>query len=264
MRVPEFVNPEGPTHADELAAVARGYSLRMALYRAVWELIATAEVAPMGQATMWEARLAFSTGSSGRYASGAKGAIDVSSIEYPITPLIARLAKFDAPPAPPDIFLQGDVCDTLHHGIRHALEQSLLCFRQSLYMPAAAMLAAAVEATWAECCKAVAERTGSDKLREVAAEYLAGVGKVASETRKALEQADAKGLLKAAGVTTAGVRNAELWTAAVRERRNALHWSKANSFALDHSTVANLLTEAPVHLGTLEKLRLAAGHTQIL
>src|SRR5262249_52005530 len=154
-----------------------------------------------------------------------------------------------------DVFLQGLGYPNLHPGIREAVTQALACFKRALYMPATAMLAAATEATWTECGTAVANKLAIPKLQATMADPYVGIGKKVLETRKALEQPTAKSLLRAAGQTIGKVNDAEAWTTILREKRNALHWTKAKSFAIEHSDTANLLMAAPLHLGTLEAIR---------
>jgi hypothetical protein len=77
-----------------------------------------------------------------------------------------------------------------------------------------------------------------------------------TEIRKVLESGDAKTLLAGAGRPVAKVTDAEVWTTTLRERRNALHWGKAKSFVVEHSDTASLLLGAPIHLGTLEAIRI--------
>ena len=124
-------------------------------------------------------------------------------------------------------------------------------------MPATAMLAAAAEATWTECGIKVAKRLSNTKLDAVVSDPYASISKKVSETRKALEAAEGKELLKAAHRTTADVISAELWTSTLRERRNALHWDKAKSFVVDHSETGTLIMASPQHLGMLEAIRAA-------
>ncbi len=160
-------------------------------------------------------------------------------------------------PADPDIFLEGIECKALHAGIKVAIDQSLGCFRRGLYMPATAMLAAATEAAWTECGDAVATSLVDAKLQKTLADEF-GIGKKVSEIRKCLEGGHAKPILKKAGQTISKVADAEIWTTALRDRRNALHWGKAKSFVAEHSDTANLLLAAPLHLGTLEAISTTA------
>lgn len=124
-------------------------------------------------------------------------------------------------------------------------------------MSTTAMLAAAVEAAWIECAAAVAQRLPGSKLDAIVNDQYASVSKLVAEVHKALQQPDGKALLKLAGESIAKIRDAEIWTTALRERRNALHWSKAKSFVAEHSDTATLLIAAPLHLRTLEHVRLA-------
>lgn len=158
--------------------------------------------------------------------------------------------------ADPDIFLQGVAISSLQDGIREAVALSLTCFSRGLYMPAMAMLAAGIEAAWTECDEAVAKKLSNSKLGGIVSDPFEGIGKKVSETHKALQHGDAKALLKAAGQSISKVDDAVIWTTTLRDRRNALHWGKAKSFIVDHADAANLLMPTPIHLGTLEAIRL--------
>jgi len=119
------------------------------------------------------------------------------------------------------------------------------------------MLAAAAEATWTECGGAIAKKLKNAKLDGVTNDPLMSISRKVNEVRRALEQPDGKVLLRDSGQTAPKVADAELWTSVLRDKRNALHWSKAKSFIVDHSEAADLLLGAPLHLGTLEAIRAA-------
>jgi len=249
LAIPRKIDGEAPNLPDVLANLARAFSLRLALYQAVWELIAAGELIPAEPSSRWQPVIDYNTQ---RYRGGLTlniGCAYPSRIERP--PLV------NEPPTDPDIFLQGIDCKTLHPGIREAIAQALGCFRRGLYMPATAMLAAAAEASWTECGGAVAKKLANKKLESVVNDPLASINKKVSETRKALDQTDGRVLLKDAGQHIAKVTDAEVWTATLRDRRNALHWGKAKSFVADHSETGTLLMAAPLHLGTLEAIRAA-------
>lgn len=164
-----------------------------------------------------------------------------------------------APPTDPDLFLQGEDCVALHPGIREAISQSLGCFRRGLYLPAIVMLAAGAEATWIECGTGVAVKLGNTKLQAVVADPFVSLSRKITELRKARESPTGRNLLKAAGSNLAKVTDAEIWTTTLRERRNAVHWAKAQSFIAQHSDASSLLLAAPLHLSTLEAIRRACA-----
>ena len=246
---PRAIDGDAPNLADILANVARAYSVRLALYQAIWELVAAGQLIPAGPPNSWQPTIDYKTGPCG---SGLRPNI---SCAYPIR--IDRPPLASEPPTDPDIFLQGINCKTLHHGIYEAVEQALGCFRRGLYMPATAMLAAAAEGTWTECGIAVAKKLANTTLDGVVNDQHASISKKVIAIRKALEQAAGKILLNAAGQNIPKVTDAEVWMTTLRDRRNALHWSKAKSFVADHSGTGTLLMAAPLHLGTLEAIRAA-------
>lgn len=243
-------------YQQSLESLGQSICLRFALYQAVWELISSGMIAAVGHCATWEPQVSYDTAGGG-YSSSARGGIPLQSITFPYVTEIFRLPGAERIPAATDIFLQGINCSTLHPGIREAIDQALGCFRRGLYMPATAMLAAAAEATWTECGVKVAANLANTKLEGVVGDPYASISKKVTEIKKALEAGDAKSLLKSADRTIADVVSAEVWTTALRERRNALHWDKAKSFVADQSEIGTLLMSAPQHIGTLEAIRAA-------
>lgn len=233
---------------DQIANYARGFSVRLAFYQALWELISAAELFPAESYSAWSASLGFKSG-------GHSGGLPLKGLGCPFPQGVHRPPLAPQTSTDPDIFLRGVNSKTLHSGIRAAVEQSLLCFRRGLYMPATAMLAAAAEAAWTECGVAVAKKLGNTKLDSTVSDAYASISRKVVEIQKALQAPDGKMLLKSAGRSAADLDNAEVWTTNLRERRNALHWGKAKSFVADHSETASLLMGAPLHVGTLKAIR---------
>ena len=249
-QTPDWIVAPSPELQDTICSIARGYSLRLALYQAIWELIASGEVAPLAVAKVWVPEIGYQI-------HNMRSKMQIESVKTYYVPEILRLPRAEGIATDTDIFLQGIDCTTLDPGIREAIDQALSCFRKGLYMPATAMLAAGVEGTWTECGLAVAKNLSNTKLEALVTEQLTGIGKIVLETRKALEDGNAKSLLKAAGQSVSKVLEAESWTTVLRDRRNALHWGKQKSFVADHSGTAALLMATPIHLGTLEAIRTA-------
>jgi hypothetical protein len=233
---------------DALSAIARRYSVRIAFYHASWELIASGILIPPGVVATWEAPLGYRT-------SHGAGGIPLKQLSCPYPDRLHRLPFAAIRPVDVDIFLKGLNCKTLNAGIHEAIEQSLTCFRRGLYMPATVMLAAAVEATWTECGAAVATNLSDAKLAAIVADPQISIARIVSDVRKVLEHKNAKPLLQRASRSIHQVNDVEIWTTALRDRRNALHWGKAKSFVADHAETGTLLMAAPQHLDTLEAIR---------
>src|SRR5438128_8863745 len=53
--IPRSIDGDAPNLADVLSGVARAISARLALFQAVWELIAAAEVIPAHSTERWQA-----------------------------------------------------------------------------------------------------------------------------------------------------------------------------------------------------------------
>ncbi len=245
---PKSICTESDNCENAIFPIANAYSLRLSLYRAAWELISQGFIVSVGQTEQWTPNLQYDN-------SGSRGSVTFRSplLTFPYPSKLFRLKANE--PFTADIFLNGVDCDELHEGIVHAVQESLECFRRGLYLPSIAMLFAAVEATWHECGLAVAKNLSDSKLLNTLNDPFVGIAKVASDLRKILEQNPS--LLSSAGRTRYQIADAEVWTTALRERRNTLHWGKAKSFIADHADTGTLLMAAPNHLKTLEAVRIA-------
>jgi hypothetical protein len=230
-----------------LTGVARAFSVHLAFFQAVNELVSAAELFAAGSITRWSPYINYRTSHGG-------GGIPIK-VHCSFPDKIERPSLSSSLPVDPDIFLKGIDIKSLHSGILEAIEQALKCFRRGLYMPATAMLAASVEATWTECGTALAKKLADAKVDALLNDPYISISKKVIETFKLCDTANGKALLKLALRGVPDVRNAEVWTTTLRERRNALHWGKAKSFLADHSETGTLLMAAPQHLGTLEAIR---------
>lgn len=244
---PRDVHLDSAAVDDELALIAKSCSLRMALYQAVWELVSSSDLLLAGETAMWTAQATWRTSHG-----GAGLLLDRLTCPYPSR--VRRPPLSNQPPQDVDVFLK-DLNAGLHAGVHEAVKQSLTCFRRGLFLPSLAMLAAALEAAWIECGNAVAANLMDARLQSTLADQFTSLSKKVTETRKALDSAQGKAILTAAGVTKPRLDDAVIWTSVLRERRNALHWGKAKSFVADHGDAAGLLLGAPMHLGTLEAIR---------
>jgi hypothetical protein len=153
-----------------------------------------------------------------------------------------------------DLLLDGAEVPSLHDGVLQALKQAVLCLQKSLFLPSVAMLAASAEAQWIECGRVVA-RSDAKILEAIGSPYT-GIGKIVQLLCNHLN-GPGKETLKAAGVSSGQLLEAQSWTVVLREHRNALHWGKSGTFVKSYEDVAPLLMAAPIHLGTLERLRRA-------
>jgi hypothetical protein len=212
---PKKVNLAAVDVEKSLSDAARVFSLSLAFYQAIRELVSIAELLVDGSGATWYAQI--------EYESHGRGGGIPLQISCPFPNKLVKAPHVSEVTSDPDIFLAGIACSTLHPGIHDGIEQSLDCFRRGLYMPSLAMLAAAVEACWTECGAAVAINTGDSHLNKTIANPYAHISKIVNDTRAALQSGHSKALLKNAGKVVSNVSEAELWTTVLRDRRNALH-----------------------------------------
>jgi hypothetical protein len=111
--VPKEVNTDQPNCGELLVPIARAYSIRLAFYQALWELVSACELVPSGTPSAWEASLASRTSHHGC-------GIPLKTVRCSFPDAIERMPLSLGVPSDPDIFLQGINCQTLHDGIREA------------------------------------------------------------------------------------------------------------------------------------------------
>ncbi len=248
LEVPREIDLDQAGIEQILQAIARAIGLKQAFFQAAIELSCNGCIALLGGIHRPDVRIGYRT-------SGSRGGLQ-NVFTYTAPEKITALDAAESFATDVDVFLNGTRCDHMHDGIIEAITSSLDCFRKGLYMPATVMLAAAAEATWTECGAAVAKNLQDQKLEALFADQYSSISKKVLELRKSLESQTAKPILKLALQSLAKVLDAEVWTTVLRDRRNALHWGKAKSFIAGHSETAVLLMAAPIHLGTLESIRL--------
>ena len=248
---------------DDLKQVARGLSLRLAGYYAVWELIASGHLMPAGQIEKEEPRVDWTTVTPGSGGHSGGWRFPELAYSYPVRVLRqiapARRSAF----TDGDLYLQEMGLENLHHGIEEALREATRCFRYDLYTSTVAMLGAASEGVWIELGNAlVAARSSESKVQKVKREldtHSRGIGSLVRAIVQACEDQGQSGdILKAAGVTLQDVRIAVLWWDTVRESRNVLHWEAMPTLGNTFDKVSALMLSTACHLRTLWKVRNAA------
>lgn len=247
--VPKEIDLEQPGLEELLSTIAKAIGLKQAFFQAAIELSCNGCIVLLASVSSKNVSIGYRT-------SGNRGGLP-HIFTYTAPEKIAILEQTESFACDFDVFLDGTCCAQMHDGIQEAITSSLECFRKGLYMPATVMLAAAAEATWTESGAAIARNLQDLKLEALFADQYSSISKKVLELRKVLESPTAKPLLKAASQSIGKVVDAEVWTTVLRDRRNALHWGKAKNFIAGHSETAVLLMAAPIHLNTLESIRLA-------
>ena len=248
---------DGPTPV--LLKYARNFSAQLAVYQAIWELVAVSLLVPASEVSKKRFKVTWTTVGPG--GSGQSSGFEVPNIGVPYLPEFAR------PVSPPDTILtDGDLylnelpSTTLHPGVEKALRLAVACFRQELFVPAVAMLGAASEGAWIELGKALAnghpKDSKSKKIIEDLEDDFVGTGRKINLIAELYSHRDLFGEVeKASGIKLSRVREIAVWAHTVREARNVLHWNVSPTPENTYEKVAVLLMSALPNIGDLEKLR---------
>lgn len=260
---PSKVMIRGEHVLDDLNKVARGLSLKLAGFYAVWELIASGYVMPAGQIETEVPNVEWTTVTPGSGGHSSSWRFPELTYSYPDRILRRTATARRVPFTDGDLYLREIGLENLHPGIEEALREAARCFRFDLYTSTVAMLGAASEGVWTELGNAlVAAKPGESKIQKVERELdtpSRGIGSLVKAIEQACEDQGQSGdILRAAGATLQDVRVAILWWDTVRESRNVLHWGAQPAVANSFDKVSMLMVSAVPHLRTLWEMRNAA------
>lgn len=246
---------DGTLVEETLATHARAIAMRLAVFQATWELVTAALLFPAGPAVGWTPSLGWST------RNGAGGfRLDSIRFNYPekvVRPVVeAPSALSDA-----DLFLGELGLNDINQGIIDAVALAVKCLRFDLYLPALAMLAAAAEGAWIEAGTALANAATTrdkavDKALATIRDDLAGIGQKVRAVVDLYSRRDVvRTVRETSGVSDGQLNEAAVWTAVVRDARNALHWNHEEVFRNDYAKTASLVMAAGQALRVLEAIR---------
>jgi hypothetical protein len=245
-----------------LADFARNVSLRFALFKAAWSLVQSGVLIPMGATATYKAQWGYTNIPPG--GSGSQGGIHLDSLTFPHPERVTRVLWSDDNDElnDADLYLRNLANVTLHPGIEAALRKALLCLRQDLYDPAAAMLGAAMEGAWVELGTSLVFAAGDSntgKPGKIIVSDRAGIRDRIESVCKLYEKQDLySDLWEETGVRPQSLQEIGAWSDVVRESRNILHWKARTKPNNSYSKVATLLMAALERLGRLHAVKEAA------
>lgn len=248
---------------EQLRSVARAFSLRIAGYIAVWDLISAGYVYPAGQTEMDTPHVGWTTVLPGSGGSSSGWTFPEIAHPYPTSVFYGSSVKSEGPFTDGDLYLNEIGVSDLHPGIEEALREAARAFRHDLYTAAVAMLGAASEGIWSELGSALVcaapETAKSKKLERILNDpYYGAAQLINSVTELCTDRAQSGDILKDSQVPVAEFQTAVLWSHSVREARNVLHWGATPAVANTYDKVATLMLTTAQHISTLWRIRRTA------
>jgi hypothetical protein len=257
------IHPTVDTDAT-LSQAAEAISWKLAACEAIWGLIATGLVIP-GDSDLTEQlqTLGWTTVVPGSGGQSSGWHLEQLSLPVPRRILLPRSAQsqVDQPLSDPDLFLHSVDISNLSEEVDEALREAVRCFRHDLYLASLAMLGKASEGAWIELGLSLVKAITPDgpvnieKVKSKIEDPFIGIGKKIIEIVKLYERKDLlESIQKTSGVTLQDLRNAVIWSDAVRESRNSVHYGVKPSMPNNYEKVAALLIGAVPHFRLLYKI----------
>lgn len=237
--------------AEMVSKAAKSISWRLAGCEAIWGLIASNCLIPGSSDHFEESNfVSWTTVVPGNGGQSSGWNLDEFSLPVPRRVVIrpSGLDATDKPLSDPDLYMHEIGIAGIGKDIEASLRESVLCFKNELFLGCLALLGRASEGAWIELGLALARVVpdGSPingaKLQEAMENQFLGIGKKIAEVLKAYEQKDVFGnYYKSSGYKPSDLKSVVVWADAVRESRNSIHYGAQPAMSNSYEKIAALL-----------------------
>jgi hypothetical protein len=237
-----------------ISAAANYFSWRLAACEAIWGLISSNCLIPASSDHYDESNyFSWTTVIPGSGGQSSGWHLDQFSLPVPRKVLLkpSGIYEKDAPLSDPDLYLHEMSIDGMGKDIEDSLRESVQCFKHELYLGSLALLGRASEGAWIELGLALARTVpesaavNGQKLRESMEDQFVGIGKKIAEVLKMYERRDIFGeYYKSSGYKPSDLKSVVVWSDAVRESRNSIHYGAKPAMSNSYEKVAALLIGA--------------------
>lgn len=250
-----------------IAAVADSLSWRLATAEAIWSLIHTGLLFPLSDPRGDAPTINWTT-----VVPGSGGLSSDWRFEEYVLPVPGRLRRAPSSAqadnqflAEPDLFLHSLGVASMHPEITAAFHEAVKCFRNELFTASLAMLGKASEGAWLELGASLirlvpkAEEAKYSKQRNVLEDPMMGTLKKIEAVLTIFDHQELFGQVsKASGVKLQELRSVAVWSDAVRDSRNTIHFGVAPATPNTYEKLAALLIGAVPYVRVLYRVKEAA------
>jgi hypothetical protein len=255
-----------PTQRPELqlAQISQAFSWSLAAAEAIWSLISGGSLLPNGPLYEWGKHIGWTDAPPGGGGTTSGWQFPELSISFPVTvrsaPSISGSADLTLMNG--DIYLRNLGVSGMHQDISDAIHEAIKCFRAELFTASVAMLGKASEGAWLELGKALVDWFPNAAASKIAKQVQVLEDTNASTIKKIEAVKDiynhrdiTSQLEQESEVPIGELRNISVWSDAIRDSRNTIHFGVAPAMPNTHEKVSALLIGAVPHLRVLYKLR---------
>lgn len=249
-----------------VAVVAAGDALswRLAGAEAIWSLIHSGMLLPLSEPRGDAISIDWTTVVPG--SGGVSAGWRFEETRLPVPDSVRRAPSLDGADgqflAEPDLYLNSLGIPTMHDDVASSFREAVKCFRAELYTASIAMLGKASEGSWLELGDALLsaapdeEQQKYSKQRNVLEDPMAGPFRKIEAVLAVYEHQELFApVAKATGIRPKELRVAAVWSDAVRDSRNTIHFGAQAALPNTYEKLAALLIGAAPHIKTLYQVR---------
>lgn len=255
---------------DSMAAVAvaaEGLSWQLAAREALWSLIHSGLMYSMSENISGDSTsVGWTTVVPG--SGGESSGWRFEETRLPVPQMVRRSPSLSASNqflSEPDLYLHSLGVENMHADVSQAFAEAVKCFRAELFTASLAMLGKASEGSWLELGSALVAAVTNPEAKRFAKQQVTLEDANAGTMRKVeavitiYEHADLFGdVVKASTVRPQRLKEISVWSDAVRDSRNTIHFGVDAAIPNTYEKLAALLIGAVPNVRTLYQVKAAA------
>ena len=263
--VPVVISAQTPPETA-VKAVAAFVSWHVAASEAIWALIHSGYLFGEGQSTGVLPYIRWTRVGPGN--SSYSQGWDFKSFSIPLPQTIMKsisLSDGDQFLAEPDLYLSRLHVADMHSEVERSFVEAVRCFRAELFTASLAMLGRASEGAWLELGEALLRIVPLhhvkkfEKQKDALESPMTGVlRKIDAVQTIYADQVIFASMSQASGIKPLDLKGVTVWSDAVRDSRNTIHFGVASAIPNTYEKVAALLIGAVPHIRLLYRLKGAA------
>jgi hypothetical protein len=242
---------------EMITEAAKSLSWRLAGCEAIWSLIGSHFIPGSDSSFAESTSISWTTVVPGSGGTSSGWTLDQFYVPVPSSLILkpSGLNPSDQPLSDPDLYMHELGIEGLNVDIEASLRESVHCFRHELFLGCLALLGRASEGAWIELGKNLSDiipegaPINGEKLKESMEDQFLGIGKKINAVLKAYERRDVfHEVYKDSGYKPVELKSCVVWSDAVRESRNSIHYGAEPAMSNSYEKVAALLIGAVPNL----------------
>lgn len=248
-----------------IIAASESMSWSLAAAEAIWSLVHHGFLVPMAQPQNHASpSLGWTTIFEGGSGESSSWTFEKFFLPYPACVKLAPSLEgaSDQFLSEPDLYLGTMSIQNMHREVSEAFREAVKCFRHELYTAAITMLGKASEGAWLELGSsliAAVPRAQEQKFRKQKVQLenpMEGTFKKIKAVITVYEHQDVfDTIARASGIRLEELRSVGIWSDAVRDSRNTIHFGVQPSIPNTYEKVSALLIGAVPHIRVLYRLK---------